>query len=217
MPITLSLTAQYQRLIDERTLHEIYLPAFEAAVKEAHVSAVMDSYNLVNAQHSTENGVLNNDILKKDWGFDGLLMSDWNATYDGVAAANGGLDLEMPTAKFMTPETLGAALKNGKLTIATLDDHVRRILRLAVRYGLTEKDDVTSAEGPKDRPEARKVAYDEAAESIVLLKNEKNILPLDGSKVHRIALIGPNVTPGVIGGGGTVTPRSFPLPIYAMR
>jgi beta-glucosidase len=190
-------------LIDERTLHEIYLPAFEAAVKEAHVSAVMDSYNLVNGQHATENGVLNNDILKKDWGFDGLLMSDWNATYDGVAAANGGLDLEMPTAKFMTPETLGAALKNGKLTMATLDDHVRRILRLAVRYGLTEKDDVTSAEGPKDRPEARKVAYDEAAESVVLLKNEKNILPLDGSKVHRIALIGPNVTPGVIGGGGS--------------
>jgi beta-glucosidase len=190
-------------VIDERTLHEIYLPAFEAAVKEAHVSAVMDSYNLVNGQHATQNDVLNDDILKKQWGFQGLLMSDWNATYGGVAAANGGLDLEMPKGKFTTPETLGAAIRSGKLSMATLDDHVRRILRIAIRYGLAEKDDVKPTEGPQDRPEARKAAYDEAAESIVLLKNDKSILPLDHSNVHSIALIGPNVTPGTVGGGGS--------------
>jgi len=88
-------------IIDERTLHEIYLPIFEAAVKEGGVGAVMDSYNLINGEHATQNHTLNVDILKKDWGFKGVLMSDWDATYDGVAAANGGLDLEMPSAKFM--------------------------------------------------------------------------------------------------------------------
>jgi beta-glucosidase len=86
-------------VIDERTLRELYLPAFQAAVQKAHVCAVMDSYNLVNGEHSTQNKVLNLEILKKDWGFKGVLMSDWDATYDGVAAANGGLDLEMPYAK----------------------------------------------------------------------------------------------------------------------
>ena len=76
--------------MDERTMREIYLPTFEAAVKEAHVGAIMDSYNLVNGTHSTQNDVLNNQIAKKEWGFDGIIMSDWDATYDGVAAANGG-------------------------------------------------------------------------------------------------------------------------------
>ena len=79
-------------IIDERTLRELYLPAFEAAVTEAHVGAVMDSYNLVNGEHSTQNAHLNIDILRHDWGFQGVLMSDWTATYDGIAAANGGLD-----------------------------------------------------------------------------------------------------------------------------
>ena len=92
--------------IDERTMREIYLPAFEAAVKEAHVGALMTSYNLVNGLHMTENAALVDGLVKKEWGFDGLVMSDWDATYDGVAAANAGLDLEMPSAKFMNRETL---------------------------------------------------------------------------------------------------------------
>src|SRR3984957_11192840 len=105
--------------MDERTLREIYLPAFEASVKEAHVGAVMDAYNLVNGSYMTQNGHLNNDILKKEWGFDGILMSDWGATHDGLAAANGGLDLEMPSPSFMNRETLMPALNNGKLSMAT--------------------------------------------------------------------------------------------------
>src|ERR1700679_2942866 len=84
-------------MIDERTMREIYLPTFEAAVKEAHVGAIMDSYNLTNGVHMTQNGSLNGDLVKKEWGFAGIMMSDWNATYDGVAAANAGLDLEMPS------------------------------------------------------------------------------------------------------------------------
>ena len=75
--------------IDERTMREIYLPAFEAAVKEAHVGAIMDSYNLINGEHATQNSFLNEQVAKEDWGFDGIMISDWSATYDGIAAANG--------------------------------------------------------------------------------------------------------------------------------
>src|SRR5216684_2777935 len=101
-------------VIDEQTMRELYLPVFEAAVKEAHVGAIMDSYNLTNGLHMTQNGYLNTDVAKKEWGFPGIMMSDWDATYDGVAAANGGLDLEMPSGKFMSRATLLPAIKSGK-------------------------------------------------------------------------------------------------------
>ena len=132
--------SEYGRLeissdIDERTLREIYLPAFEASVKEAKVGAIMDAYNPVNGVYMTENNHLNNEILKRDWGFDGILMSDWGATHHGIAAANGGLDLEMPSAAFMTLETVLRAVQTGKVTMATLDDKVRRILRMGIRFG----------------------------------------------------------------------------------
>ena len=91
-------------VVDERTMREIYLPTFEAAVKEAHVGAIMDSYNLINGEHVTQNSFINNQVAKKDWGFDGIIMSDWVATYDAVGAANGGLDLEMPSGAFMNKE-----------------------------------------------------------------------------------------------------------------
>src|SRR5262249_35721559 len=107
--------------VDERTLREIYLPAFEASVREAKVGAVMNSYNLINGVHATQNPHLNIDILRKDWGFDGILMSDWDSTYDGVAAANSGLDLEMPNGKFMNKETLIPAIRAGKVSEATID------------------------------------------------------------------------------------------------
>ncbi|MDE3149624.1 MAG: glycoside hydrolase family 3 protein, partial [Acidobacteriota bacterium] len=92
--------------VDERTMREIYLPAFEAAVTKAHVDAVMNSYNLINGVHATQNEFLNLKLLKGEWGFKGVLMSDWDATYDGVAAVNNGLDLEMPSPKFMNEKNL---------------------------------------------------------------------------------------------------------------
>src|SRR6266852_1294707 len=98
--------------VDERTLREIYLPAFEASVKEAKAGAVMDAYNLVNGVYMTENNHLNNEILMKEGGFDGILMSDWGATHDGVAAANAGLDLEMPSGAFMNKHTLLPAIQS---------------------------------------------------------------------------------------------------------
>src|ERR1017187_3545466 len=120
-------------IIDERTMREIYLPVFEGAVKDAHVGAVMNSYNLVNGAHMTQNRQLDTEILKNEWEFQGVLMSDWFSTYDGVAAADSGLDLEMPSGMFMNLETLLPAVRDGKVSLATIDDKVRRILRLAAR------------------------------------------------------------------------------------
>ena len=126
--------------IDERTMREIYLPAFEAAVKEAHVGAIMSAYNLVNGVHLTQHDYLNNQVVKKEWAFDGIIMSDWDATYDGVAAANAGLDVEMPSAKFMNRATLLPAIQQGKVSLATIDDKVRRILRKAIQLGWLDRE-----------------------------------------------------------------------------
>ena len=127
-------------VIDERTMREIYLPVFEAAVKEAHVGAIMDSYNLTNGVHMSQNGYLNTDVAKKEWGFTGIIMSDWTSVYDAVGAANGGLDLEMPSGKFMNRATLLPAVQAGKVSEATIDDKVRRILRTAIQFGWLDRD-----------------------------------------------------------------------------
>jgi beta-glucosidase len=188
--------------IDERTMREIYLPAFEAAVTKGHVDAVMDSYNLVNGVHATQNDFLNLKVLKGEWGFEGVLMSDWDATYDGVAACNNGLDLEMPSPKFMNAKNLLPAVQNGQVKESTIDEHLERIFRTELRYGFTTRpqfDATQSTYSVADRP----LALEEALESITLLKNEGNLLPLDAAKIKTIAIIGPNAYPAVTGGGGS--------------
>jgi beta-glucosidase len=195
-------------VIDERTMREIYLPAFEAAVKKAHVGAVMDSYNLVNGVHLTQNSFLNSEILKKEWGFEGVLMSDWFSTYDGVAAANGGLDLEMPSAAFMNRATLLPAVQDGRLSVATIDDKVRRILRLAVRSHWLDRNQA-DVDIPRYSLEGREVALDAAREGIVLLKNDANALPLDKHAIKSVAVIGPDAYPAVPVGGGSAGVRPF--------
>ncbi|MGH9470955.1 MAG: glycoside hydrolase family 3 protein, partial [Terriglobia bacterium] len=189
-------------VVDERTMREIYLPAFEAAVKEAHVGAVMDSYNLVNGEHATQNKVLDTDILKEQWGFRGILMSDWGATYDGISAANAGLDLEMPSAKYMNAQTLLPAIKAGKVSVATIDDKVRRILRVAVKYGFLNHNQ-TDLQIPLYNWKSNQIAMQSAEESLVLLKNSGHLLPLNFQYVHSIAVIGPDAYPAVPGGGGS--------------
>ena len=195
-------------VIDERTMREIYLPVFEAAVKEAHVGAVMDSYNLVNGEHMTQNKTLNSDILKKEWGFSGVLMSDWFATYDGVAAVNSGMDLEMPSGVFMNPKTIGAAIDSGKIGVATIDDKVRRILRLAIESHWLERDQTDPAI-PRYNLEGDQVALEASREGTVLLKNESDLLPLDKQKIKTIAVIGPDAYPAVPVGGGSAGVRPF--------
>ena len=150
-------------LIDERTLREIYLPVFEAAVKEAHVGAIMYSYNLVNGVHASQNGFLQTDVARRDWGFTGVMMSDWDATYDSLGAANGGLDLEMPFGKLMNRETLLPAIQQGKLSVATIDEKVRRILRTAIRFGWLDREQ-TDLSIPRYNQQGRAAALDAARE-----------------------------------------------------
>jgi beta-glucosidase len=194
--------------VDERTMREIYLPGFEAAVTKGHVDAVMNSYNLVNGVHATQNPVLNLQILKGDWGFKGVLMSDWDATYDGVAAANNGLDLEMPSPKFMNAQTLLPAVQDGRVKESTIDDKVLRLLRVELRYGFTKRpqfDPNDSTYSVADRA----VALQGALESITLLKNEDHLLPLDAAKIKTIAIVGPDAWPAVPGGGGSSHATAF--------
>jgi beta-glucosidase len=194
--------------IDPRTLREIYLPAFEAAVKEAHVGALMTSYNLVDGVHMTENAALVEGLLKKEWGYGGVVMSDWDATYDGVAAANAGLDVEMPSAKFMNRATLLPALQAGQVSQATIDDKVRRILRTAIRFGWLDRPAADASE-PLYSEGGRAVALDAARGALVLLKNDGHLLPLDKNALKTVALIGPNAYPAIPVGGGSAQVRPF--------
>jgi beta-glucosidase len=195
-------------IIDERTMREIYLPAFEAAVKDAHVGAVMDSYNLVNGIHLTQNARLNTDILKNEWGFQGVLISDWTSTYDGVAAANAGLDLEMPRGALMNRSTLLPAVQGGKVSPAVIDDKVRRILLLAARSHWLDRDQIDPSV-PRYNLEGRQAALDAAREGMVLLKNDANVLPLDKHAIKSVAVIGPGAYPAAPVGGGSAGVRPF--------
>ena len=194
--------------IDERTMREIYMPAFEAAVKEAKVGAIMDAYNLVNGLHMTQNGFLNSGIAKQEWGFDGIIMSDWGATHTAVEAADAGLDLEMPSGRYMNRANLLPAIKQGAVTTAVIDDKVRRILRKAIQFGFFDRDQ-TDKSNPLDNPAARAVALEAARGSMVLLKNEGNLLPLQADKLKTIAVIGPNAAGAVTGGGGSSRVQPF--------
>jgi Beta-glucosidase-related glycosidases len=193
--------------VDERTMREIYLPAFEAAVMKGKVDSVMNSYNQVNGVHATQSDLLNNKILKGEWGFDGVLMSDWDATYDGAAAANGGLDLEMPSPKFMNAKNLVAAVKSGQVRESVIDDKIMRLLRTELRYGFTDRPQ-WDANYPTYALANRAVALQGALESITLLKNEGDLLPLDPTKIKTIAVIGPDAA-AFVAGGGSSEPTPF--------
>jgi len=199
-------------VVSERALREIYLPAFEAAVREGHAGAIMDSYNRLNGTWMTEDAHLNSEIAKRQWRFDGLIMSDWIATHDGIGSANGGLDLEMPAPLYFNPETLIPAVKSGEVKESDIDDKVRRLLRVAARFGWI----TPSAEGtgwvshdpldidiPRYNQQGREVAVQSALESATLLKNEGGLLPLDATRLKTIAVIGPNADPGYATGGGS--------------
>jgi beta-glucosidase len=194
-------------IVDERTLREIYLPAFEAAVKDAQVGAIMDAYNLVNGVYMSQNGYLNSEVAKKEWGFQGVMMSDWISTYDGVGAANGGLDAEMPSGEHLNRDTLLPAIQAGKLSVATIDDKVRRILRTAIRFGWLDRDAVDPTI-PRYNRQGREAALQGAREAMVLLKNEGSLLPF-GPQVKSILLVGPTAHPAVLGGGGSSQMQPF--------
>jgi beta-glucosidase len=196
---------------DERTMQEIYLPAFRAAVVKGKVASIMDSYNLINGHHATESKYLNIDVLRNMWNFDGIVMSDWGATHDAVAAANGGLDLDMDgnvTANYFNRKLLLPAVKEGKVSEATINEKVRHILTVIYRFGWDKKQ-VLDPSIPLDNPASAQVAYQEACEGIVLLKNAGNILPLS-KNVGKIAIVGPLSNVNVFGGGSSqIAPFHF--------
>ena len=195
-------------IIDERTLREIYLPVFESAVKQARVGAIMDSYNFVNGQHLTQNAYFNTQVARKEWGFDGVMMSDWVATYDGVAAANGGLDLEMPNGRFMNRKNLLPAIQDGRVNTSTIDEKVRHIVQTALRFGWLDRDQADLSFSKYDEAN-HLVALAAARESVVLLKNEGDLLPLDRKKTKSVLIVGPNAYPAETVGGGSAAVASF--------
>ncbi len=194
--------------VDERTLREIYLPAFKAAVQQGNVACVMNAYNLLNGIHCSQSDFLLRQVLKSEWGFKGFVMSDWGSTYDAVGAANAGLDLEMPNGKFMNYTNLAPAIKDGHVSQATIDDKLRRVFRALIGEGFLDRPQ-TREDIPLNDPENARVALDGARESIVLLRNDKRTLPLNRVTLKSIAVLGPNAYSPVYGGGGSAFCKVF--------
>jgi beta-glucosidase len=202
--------------VDERPLREIYLEPFRIAVRNSKPWAVMSAYNRVNGTYACENDHTLKEILKGEWQFDGIVMSDWFGTYDEAVPA-GGLDLEMPgPARWMAKEIVQKALDKGTLTLEALDDKVRRLLGVLEKAGLFENPELQPERG-ENKPEHRAIVREAAREAIVLLKNENNILPLQ--KTKSIAVIGPYASTAQVLGGGSagVTPHYATSPFEGIR
>jgi beta-glucosidase len=195
--------------VDERTLREIYLPPFEAAVREARVGVVMGAYNRLDGVHACEHPRLLREILREEWGFDGFVVSDWFATRSTTASAEAGLDLEMPGPSRRFGAHLEEALDSGELATEVLDAMVRRLLVARARTHAAEREGETPS--GIDRPEHRAVAREAAAEAIVLLRNEGDLLPLGPGNLKSLAVIGPNAASPVIQGGGSAQVSPHPV------
>ena len=199
-------------IVDDRTLYEIYLPAFKAAVMEGKAWAIMGAYNLYKNQHCCQNQYLLKDILKGEWKFDGVVISDWGGTHDTEEAARHGLDMEFGTSTngmssksrveydgYYLAQPYKELILKGQIGTEELDDKVRRILRLAYRTNMKPNRPLGALCSDAHMAAARKIAE----EGIVLLKNEKNILPIDLKKAHKIAVIGENAIKMMTVGGGS--------------
>lgn len=211
-------------LMDERALREIYLPGFKAAVTEGQVNTLMGSYNKFRGQHATHNKYLMNDILKGEWGFKGLVMSDWGSVHNTREALENGTDLEMGTDlmlmyssvsqtstsngskinniydRFFMADSAITMVKNGTVKEALIDDKVRRILRVMFKTNMIG---AKRAAGSYNTPAHQQTALKVAEEGIVLLKNENNVLPLNKTRVKSIAVIGANASRENSMGGGS--------------
>ncbi|WP_328996142.1 glycoside hydrolase family 3 C-terminal domain-containing protein [Kribbella sp. NBC_01245] len=199
-------------VIDDRTLREIYLPAFEAAVKEAGVGSVMCSYNRVNGQWACENQRLLNEILKQEWGFKGFVLADYGATHSTANQLNNGLDFEPWPGLSYSPLAVKGALLTSQAGSAAVDEHVRRILRTLFAFGFFDRPAYADDETRIDKPGHARTAGEVAEQAITLLRND-GILPLDATKLGRIALIGEEAEQFKTGGGSSqIDPYSFTTP-----
>lgn len=209
--------------VDERTLREIYLRPFEIAVASADPWTIMSSYNRINGTHASEHRWLLTEILRDEWGWPGMVVSDWHAVHETSRTAVSGLDLEMPGPAAHLGPHLATAITAGHVDESELDTSVRRILRLLDRTGRLSPDATAEAEDQgersEDRPEHRALARDAAAAAMVLLRNEGSLLPLAPTPGTTVAVIGPNAEVGRFQGGGSsqVTPHYVVHPLEALR
>jgi len=192
-------------ITDERTLREIYLPAFKAAITEGNAHSVMGAYNKFRGDYLCENDYMLNKVLRDEWGFKGVVVSDWAAVHSTVKSLKNGLDIEMGTPKpfneFFLADKLIAAAKAGEISEEEINKHVKRILHVLYQVKAITGDD--RVKGSLATEAHYKDAYDIAAESVVLLKNEKNTLPLKLNNINSIAVIGNNATKkNALGGFG---------------
>ncbi len=195
-------------IIGERALREIYLPAFEASIKEAHSASIMCAYPKLNGTFNCENAPMLTGILKKEWGFQGFVVSDWGATHSTVPSALAGLDVEMPTGRYFGDD-LRKAVESGQVPMSVIDDKLVRRFAAMMEFGLFAPE---SAAKPIPAFEHGAVSRSIAEQAMVLLKNDGNLLPLDRKTVRSIALIGPwAVRPGS-GGEGS----SHVIPLYTI-
>lgn len=203
---------EYDAVVDDRTLYEIYLPAFKAAVQEGGAWSIMGAYNYYRGQHACHNQYLLNDILKGEWGFDGVVISDWGGTHDTDEAITNGLDLEFGTwtnglnmsssnsyDTYYLADPYLQRLRNGTASEDVLDDKVRRVLRLIFRTAMNKGKPAGSMCSPEHYEAAREIA----GEGIVLLKNDNDVLPVDLDAVQTIAVIGENAIKMMTVGGGS--------------
>ena len=199
-------------VVDDRALYEIYLPAFKAAVQEGKAWAIMGSYNLYKGQHCCHNKYLLKDILKGEWGFDGVVISDWGGTHDTEQAIANGLDLEFGTwtnglssgarnayDNYYLAQPYLQRLKDGRASMDELDDKVRRVLRLAFRTVMNTGRPWGSMRSPEHYAAARQIGE----EGIVLLQNKHSVLPVDLTRIRKIAVIGENALKMMTVGGGS--------------
>jgi beta-glucosidase len=204
--------------VDERTLREVYLRPFEAAVVDGGAWSMMASYNRVNGVFACENRWLLTDVVRGEWGFDGLLVSDWFATHDTVLGASAGLDLEMPGPARHFGAALAAAVRSGEVREETVRAMARHQLRLAQRVEAGPADE-DRAERSVDDPARWALAVESATAAMVLLRNAqvdgRAVLPIDPATVRRVAVIGPNADAAIVQGGGSarVTPHRTVTPL----
>lgn len=190
--------------IDENVLREIYLPAFYDAIKKAEAYSVMGAYNLVRGEHCCQSGYLLNDILRKEWEYEGVVISDWGAVHDTELAACSQLDIEMSVTddfdRYFMAEPLKEEIESGKIRESVVDEKIIRILVLMMKLHMLDGE---RKAGTYNAPAHRKGALDTARESVVLLKNEKNLLPLDPGRVKKVLVVGENAERTHAGGGGS--------------
>ncbi len=208
-------------VIDQRTLREVYLRPFELAVREGGALGIMSSYNRVNGEYPNATPALLNGILRQEWGFDGIIMTDWYAALETVSGSAAGVDIEMPAGGPSFGPHLARAVEDGRVPESTVDEMATRIVGVMAELGLLDR--IPGEEHNDLRPDHAQLAIRASAAATVLLRNEaidgQPVLPLDGANLKRVALIGPNaIRPQLMGGGSAaLRPQYRRPPVDAFR